>query len=52
MQSTQFGMGYIASGRMIAGIAPQAPPARPATATGGAPMPALAPAARIPTPER
>lgn len=49
---TQFGMGYIASGRLIAGIAPQAAPARPATAHGGAPMPALAPAARIPTPER
>lgn len=49
---TQLGMGYIASGRLIAGIAPQAAPSHPAAPHGGAPLPALAHAARIPTPER
>jgi demethylmenaquinone methyltransferase/2-methoxy-6-polyprenyl-1,4-benzoquinol methylase len=48
---TQFGMGYIASGRLIAAAA-QAAPSHQSSVHGGAPLPALAHAARIPTPER
>ena len=47
---TQFGMGYIASGRLAATPAPQRAPA--SSAYGGAPLPALAHAARVATPER
>lgn len=52
LQSTQFGMGYLASGRLIARIASQAAPSHRAAPHGGTPLPALADAARIPTPER
>jgi demethylmenaquinone methyltransferase/2-methoxy-6-polyprenyl-1,4-benzoquinol methylase len=49
---TQLGMGYLASGRLVASTSPSVVPSRRAAAPAHAPVPARGPAARLPAPER